>query len=195
MKIILILFLFIQSVHTDPLLDSYILEGEGKYNKAYEVLEPVIQNSSKDYIIQLRAGWIQYLLGNYSQSVIFFQKASVIESSAIEPRIFQLKPLFALGKYREIELVSKSILKLDQKNYTGRSSLAFAFYTLGDYKNAIVYYESLIKDYPTDTEMLLGLGWSYMGQMEKQKANSIFKIVERILPYDERVRMGLKSSQ
>ena len=44
---------------------------------------------------------------------------------------------------------------------------------LQNYKDAEVYYESIVADYPADTEMQIGLGWSYLKQSNKAKAESV----------------------
>ncbi|MCB1144069.1 MAG: tetratricopeptide repeat protein [Leptospiraceae bacterium] len=183
------------SLIADPLLDSYKHEKEGNYIKAFEAIEPILGSSGKDYVIQLRAGWLLYMIGNFSQAVMYFQKASVLNATSLEPRIYQLKPLMSLGKFREVELVAKSILRLDSKNYTARSSLAFSLYSAGDFKNAKIYYESLIQDYPTDTEMIIGLAYSHLNQVEKSKALEYFRMAERLIPWDSRVKLGIEACE
>ena len=78
----------------------------------------------------------------------------------------------------------------DPKNYFARSTLAYANYVLANYAEAEKQYESLIVDYPADTEMQIGLGWSLLKQGNKAKAKTIFAALTKIIPKEERVSSG-----
>ncbi|TGL63059.1 hypothetical protein EHQ58_01005 [Leptospira ognonensis] len=184
-------FLFIPGLlSADAITDSYVFEYKKEYNKAYEILEPASKEDANDYFLQLRMGWLALLKGDYTKSSSFYQKATLIHPNAIEPRIGYVRALLALGQYKQAEVACKTILKLDSKNYFARSNLAYTYYVLSNYSEAEKIYDSIVDDYPADTEMMIGLGWSFLKQNKKAKANEIFSALIKIIPKEERVSSG-----
>ena len=179
-------------IFADDIKESYTQEYKGNYEASYKIMENLINEKPNDYLYQYRAGWVSYMAGKFAQSVSHYTKASVIDAASLEPRIGQLKPLMALGKFREVETVCKSILQLDAKNYTARTTLAYSLYISGDFQSALKYYTEVLKDFPTDIEMLLGVGWSNFKIGKKDKALEAFLKAEKINPWNERVQEGLK---
>ena len=187
-----LIILFTINLSADALKDSYSLEYKGDYEGSLKLMESLISEKPNEYLYQYRAGWVSYMAGKFSQSVSHYSKAVVSEQSSLEPRVGQIKPLLALGKFREVEAVCKSIIQLDSKNYTARTTLAYALYVSGDFQSALKYYLDVLKEYPTDLEMLLGVGWSNFKLGKKDKAYEAFQKAERINPWNERVLEGLR---
>lgn len=192
---VLLLLLSMNILNADALKDSYTQEYNGNYEASYKLMESLVNDKPNDYLYQYRSGWVAYLAGKFSQSLVHYSRAIVIDQSSLEPRIAQFKPLMALGKFREVETMCKSILQLDPKNYSAKSTLAYSLYVSGDFQNALKYYTEVLKDYPTDIEMLLGAGWSHLKLGKKDKATEIFQRAERINPWNDRVIEGLKFSR
>lgn len=193
MKYIFLLFsflLFSDFLNADAVSDSYVFEYKKEYVKAYDVLEPASKEAPNDYFLQLRMGWLALLKGDYTKSSSYYQKATLIYPNAIEPRIGYVRALLALGQYKQVEVACKTILKLDSKNYFARSNLAYTYYVLSNYSEAEKLYDSIVDDYPADTEMMIGLGWSYLKQNKKAKANTVFNVLLKIIPKEERVSSG-----
>lgn len=189
--ILSLLFIFSGSIFSQTLVDSYTAEGAKNYVKTLEIMEKLSKENGNDYFVQLRTGWIALIKGEYSKSSAYYQKAILLAPNAIEPRLGQIRALLALGQYKQVDVACKTVLKLDSKNYIARSTLAYSSYTAGNYKEAEKYYASVAADYPTDTEMLIGLGWSQLKQGNKDKARDTFTNVQKILPSDERISSGL----
>ncbi len=187
-----LIIIFSINLNADALKESYSLEYKGDYEGSYKFMESLISEKPNEYLYQYRAGWVSYMAGKFSQSVSHYSKAIVSEQSSLEPRLGQLKPLLALGKFREVEAVCKSIIQLDSKNYTARTTLAYSLYVSGDFQSALKYYMEVLKEYPTDIEMLLGVGWSNFKIGKKDKAYEAFQKAERINPWNERVLEGLR---
>lgn len=187
---LLILLIFTTQVIADPLIDSYTQEYKKEYAKALETMEELSKNNPNDYFLQLRTGWIALLKGEYTKSSQYYKKSIVLAPNAIEPRIGNVRALLALGNYKQVDVDCRTILKQDSKNYFARSTLAYANYVLANYKEAEKYYESITIDYPADTEMLIGLGWSQLKQGNKAKAKLVFAFLLKIIPNEERVSSG-----
>lgn len=192
MKIIFLLFLmFANNVWTDDLGDSYVYEAKAEYAKALESMDKLTSQYPGEYFYWLRSGWLAYMKGDFSKSNSYYQKATLQLPNSIESRLGQVKALVALGQFKQSDLTSRSILKIDPKNYYARSYIAYGNYAGGNYKEAEKFYESLVSDYPSDLEMNIGLGWTYLKLGKKAQAKSIFEKLGKVLPYDERVTSGI----
>lgn len=195
------LFLFFLSLawttlfSEDLVQDSFVLEYNKNYTEALDILEKACKQNPHDYLAHLRAAWMAYLTGQMEKSLGYYHKAVVLFPGAIEPHLGKLLPLVSMKKYKEIQIAAKTILRMDGKNYIARKNMAFALYMMQDYESAYKYYFELIKDYPADVEILIGLGWTYLRLGEKKKANYVFLGAYRILPADTRVISGLKASK
>ncbi len=188
--LILLLLSLTLGVFADPLADSYQLEANKEFAKSLEVMENLSKESPNDYFIQLRTGWVALIKGDFTKSSQYYKKATLLAPNAIEPRLGNIRALLALGNYKQVDIDCRTILKQDSKNYFARSTLAYANYVLANYKEAEKYYESITNDYPADTEMLIGLGWSQLKQGNKAKAKVVFAFLLKIIPNEERVSSG-----
>jgi tetratricopeptide (TPR) repeat protein len=192
MKKLLLLFVFAMATEilSDSIVDSYTQEAKRDYAKALDTMEGLSKENPNDYFIQLRTGWIALVKGDYTKSASYYQKATLLAPNAIEPRLGNVRALLAQGQYKQVDVACKTILKLDSKNYFARSTLAYTNYVLQNYLDAKGYYESIVADYPADTEMQIGLGWSYLKLGEKGKAKSVFALLKKVIPNEERVTSG-----
>lgn len=187
---LLVILVFVTQIVSDPLTDTYTQEYKKEYAKALETMEELSKNNPNDYFLQLRTGCVALLKGDYTKSSQYYKKSIVLAPNAIEPRIGNVRALLALGNYKQVDVDCRTILKQDSKNYFARSTLAYANYVLANYKEAEKYYESITLDYPADTEMLIGLGWSQLKQGNKTKAKVVFAFLLKIIPNEERVSSG-----
>jgi tetratricopeptide (TPR) repeat protein len=192
MKRLLLLCLFTIAIEIMPntLIDSYTQEAKREYAKALETMESLSKDNPSDYFIQLRTGWVALIKGDFTKSASYYQKAILLAPNAIEPRLGNVRALLALGQYKQVDIACKTILKQDSKNYFARSTLAYTNYVLKNYKDAETYYESIVADYPADTEMQIGLGWSYIQQGKKAEAKAKFASLKKVIPNEERVTSG-----
>ena len=191
-RALLLGLIFPALVWANDVSTSYSLEKKGRYKRALALIEKNAKNDVRNYFLQLRTGWLAYLSGQMGKSQRYYQKAVVLKPDAIEPRMGQLLPLIALGKYKQAQSVARTVLRKDQKNYTARSRMAYALFLAGRYKQAQRYYKSLVKDYPSDGQMLIGLGWAQLRQGKKRDALKTFLRAKKILPANRRVSEGIK---
>ncbi|MDX1959946.1 MAG: tetratricopeptide repeat protein [Leptospiraceae bacterium] len=188
----LTIFLFtITIIKPDELLDSYNLEAKGKYADSLAIMEKLGKSEPSEYLFQLRSGWLSLYTGEYSKSIEYYKKAQVLSPDAIEPKQGMIRAYTGLGNTKQVETVARTILKQDPKNYIGRTNLAYSLYQLGSYKEARKIYESVLSDYPSDLEMILGLGWSYLKEGDKQKSKDAFNRALKISPQNPRAQEGL----
>lgn len=176
----------------DDLQSSYSLEYYGKYADAYALGEKLTAENPKEYFYALRAGWLAYLAGKYSRSLDLYQNALLLKSDALEPRLGQLMPLLALGKYKQVEMTALAVLRTDPKNYTARIKLAYALYLAGDFSRSEKHYADIEADFPSDATVLMGLGWAQLKQGKKSAAQQQFSRVKIIFPDNKYADEGLK---
>lgn len=176
----------------DDLQSSYSLEYYGKYADAYALGEKLTAGNPKEYFFALRAGWLAYLAGKYSRSLDLYQNALLLKSDSLEPRLGQLLPLLALGKYKQLEMTALAILRSDPKNYTARIKLAYALYLAGEFSRSEKQYAELEADFPSDATVLMGLGWAQLKQGKKSPAQQQFNRVKTMFPENKYADEGLK---
>ncbi|NOZ84850.1 MAG: tetratricopeptide repeat protein [Deltaproteobacteria bacterium] len=166
-------------------------ESSGDYSKALKEVMLVLRKSPDDYMANLRAGWLYYLLGKHTDSAIHYRRAVRMAPKAIEPLLGLSLPLVASKKWKEAEDVCKEALRLDSNNYTAKSRLAFTEFSIGKYAEAARLYKDILALYPGNLEMKLGLAWTYLRQGRSKAAKKLFKEVLRINPRNQSALSGL----
>ena len=180
-------------IQADSIKNSYILEAQGKYVQAYKLMNTLSINDSRNYLAHLRAGWLAYLSGYLSKSIYYYRKAIVLAPDAIDPGPGLKLPLIPLGHQKQAQTTGLSILRKDAANLTVRSRLAWSYYLAGNYKRSEIYYKAIIKHYPANGEMHIGLAWALIKQSKKKKARKILNLADKILPGNARVKATYKA--
>jgi tetratricopeptide (TPR) repeat protein len=193
MKLFRIFFILAiyNSIFADDLYDSYVLESKGKYSEALVLVEKLSKSEPNEYLFQIRSAWLSYLNAEYTKSAEYYRKAQVLTPDSIEPKLGLIKVFSALGQFKNVETTCRAILKQDPKNYISRTNLAYSLYQAGNFKEARKIYESVLVDYPADLEMILGQGWSFLKEGEKQKSKESFSRALKISPQNPRAQEGL----
>ncbi|MBI4676502.1 MAG: tetratricopeptide repeat protein [Elusimicrobia bacterium] len=168
---------------------SYGQEARGDILGAIRSIEGLGED---DYLVQLRLGWLHYRLEAFKTSADFYAKAARLAPEAVEPLLGMMLPLQAAGFVGTAIQAGNSVLELDPGNYTALSRLASIHYSRKDYGQAASLYGRLTRLYPTDTEMLLGLGWSLKLRGDKAEAAVIFRRVLVLGPDNPRALAGLR---
>jgi tetratricopeptide (TPR) repeat protein len=180
----------------DPLVlalnTSYTAEAKGDYPAAIKALTSVGSSANSSYIAQLRLGWLNVCAKEYSQSVTYYKKAVQLAPLAIEPLLGQMLAQQLSENTEEAMRTGNAILRRDPNNYTATSRLAWIYYVKRDYKQSIILYRKLVGLYPSDTEMLLGLGFALKYSGEKKEADKQFNTVLLLSPNNTRALEGLK---
>ncbi|MFA6315922.1 MAG: tetratricopeptide repeat protein [Elusimicrobiota bacterium] len=168
---------------------SYGLEARRDLRGAIRAIEGL---GDDDYLVQLRLGWLHYRNEAFKTSADCYARASRLAPGAVEPFLGMMLPLQAAGFIDAALQAGKSALKLDPGNYTAISRMASIQYSRQDYDQAASLYKRLVRLYPTDSEMLLGLGWSLRLGGDKSGAAAVFRDVLVLSPDNPRALAGLK---
>ena len=168
---------------------SYEAEAKQDYEAAIQAL--AIPAAANHYISQLRLGWLGYCNKNYPESISHYNQAVQLAPFALEPLLGLMLPQMAAGKNDDAFRTAQTILRRDPNNYTALSRTAWLLYLRRDYSQAALTYRKLVALYPTDTEMLLGLGYALKMAGERTEATQQFRTVLMLSPDNSRALEGL----
>lgn len=153
---------------------SFAFESQGNYPAAVNSAMTIVNKNAKNYTAHLRVGWLYYLEGLYKESVAFYKKAESLAPAAIEPLEGELLPLMAMKDWSGAEKIALEIRKSDPGNYRAGSRLAYILFSQARYSDAVKMYDEVLKRYPSDLDMKLGLGWTYLRMGNNKKAAEYF---------------------
>lgn len=168
---------------------SYTLETGKKYNEAIEVLKSL--NTSENYPVQLRLGWLLYSAKRYDESVAAYKKAADLMPAAIEPLLALVNPLATQKKWEELEKNHLNILKIDPKNSLTNFRLGQIYYNRKEYAKAEKYFSTSLNLYPFDYDSMLMSGWNYYFLGKYSEAKELFNRVLLYSPFDTSATEGL----
>jgi tetratricopeptide (TPR) repeat protein len=151
--------------------------GRGANEEAAKIVEDdlaILRREPNHYAANLRAGWLNYLLGKYPDANRYYLKAVAAKPNAIEPRLGAILPQMAAGDWLSAEKSARDVLKRAPREYLASSRLAFTLFSLKRFVEAQAQYKEVLEDYPGDVDMMVGLGWTYFHQGLKPQAQEMF---------------------
>ncbi len=138
----------VQDATISAFSSSYKFESYKQYDEAIQALEKVYDVNS--YEINLRLGWLQYLKGEYTASVKYYQKAQTLQPKSVEALLGITYPQAAMSNWTDLAKTYEAILTLDAKNQTANYRLGEIYYNRGDFNTASKYVATVIANYPFD---------------------------------------------
>jgi len=166
-------------------------EAKNDYKNALDVLKKVA-GENNSYLLNMRLGWLYYKNQDYNNSKKYYGSALIQSKSSIEAMLGLTLPLASLEEWDEVQDIYVSILKIDANNYYANLRLGQIFLNKGEYSTAQKYLEKMYLFYPSEYEVNLSLGWTYLYLGEKQKAKQLFNTVLMMSENDESASTGLK---
>lgn len=173
---------------------SYALEAQGNARGALEALDTLAASERAGYLFHLRRAWLLYSVGRYEESITTYRAAETDSPAALEPRLGELLPLLALRRWTEAETRARDVLSRDADNYLANRRLALALYNLGRFEQAEQVYRQVLAGYPSDLEMLSGVGWCAVRRGRREEAAAAFRQVLSVSPEDATARAGLTAA-
>lgn len=170
-------------------------EAQTDYAAALKPLTALGNGTATNYYLQVRLGWLHYNAKNYTESIAAYGKASRLMPFAIEPLLGLLLAQQAAGKTDDALRTAQVALHEDPNNYTALSHTAWLLYLKHDYRAAATTYRKLVALYPTDTEMLLGLGYALKFTGDTKEAAQCFRTVLFLNPSNDRAKEALTPVQ
>jgi len=170
---------------------SYAHEYSGKYSDAIKDLAAVYSDNS--YEINLRLGWLNYLAGNFTEAISYYQRSISIRPLSIKARLGLNYPASAVGNWEKVINQYKYILKIAPNNYTANLRLGQIYLNRKEYKAAARYFELLLSQYPFTYDVIINTAWSYYYQGKQREAKLLFQKVLLIYANDKSAKQGLNS--
>ena len=188
MKIIFVLILLLASLFANSEFESikkqyfksYDYEQMGKYDEAIKVLSPLYQKYSNGYTLNLRFGWLFYLDKKYKDAIKYYQKASLLNTYALNPKLGLIRIYLDTQHYVKAEKVAQELLKIDYYNYYANLYMTNALLSQKKYKAALKNIQKMLAIYPTNVSFLEQLALVYKATNSKY----LQKVYEDILILD-----------
>ena len=133
---------------------SYRYERSQSYADAIKALSPVVTAFPQGYTVNLRLGWLNYLIGSYATARTHYVAAIKTAPDSLEAKLGHTLPLMAQERYDEAEIAAKQVLRIDPSNYLANLRLAFAFRMLKKLDAAEDLLNRMLILYPTDISLL-----------------------------------------
>jgi tetratricopeptide (TPR) repeat protein len=153
--------------------NSYNLEKEGKYADAIRAMQDVPHG----YPLNLRLGWLSYLLKDYVAADSFYQAAIKMSPNSIEARLAAMLPLMAEKRWADAEVAARQIVRADPSNYYANLRLSYVLRWEGKFEQADEVATRMSNLYPTDTSYLLELAFARWGEKQNVAAKKLFNEV------------------
>lgn len=173
------------------LTTSYQLQANADYAGAIQILRSLVDSSPKAYFPRLRLAYLHLLKCEYQNSADAYRAAALLEPAAVEPLLGQQQALMALEHFDDAEKVGREILQRDPKNYTGLSRQAWIQFKRESYAAAADLYQQVLVLYPSDVEMLAGLGYAQLWLGKKSTAEATFRKALAFVPGHAGATAGL----
>ena len=170
---------------------SYSFEYAGKYTEAIQSIKSVYQE--KSYEINIRLGWLNYLSGQFTESISYYTKAEKLQPMSIEAYLGLCYPASAVGNWEQVIQQYDAILKIAPNNYTANLRLGQIYMNRKEYAKASKYLDPLISQYPFTYDVMINTAWNYFYQEKFREAKILFQKVLLIYSTDESALLGLKS--
>ncbi|THB71245.1 MAG: tetratricopeptide repeat protein [Gammaproteobacteria bacterium] len=156
---------------------SYTYEAEGKYQAAAALIEKNLNKSADKEFALIRYAWLNYLLGNYDDSISNYQKAIAINPDSIDAKLGITLPLLASQKYSKTKRYAKQVLEVSPWNYTAHMKIILCEQAQKRWATLKSHTQALIKHYPTDTTLQVFLARAYANLDEGDNAVKTYKKV------------------
>ncbi len=169
--------------------ESYSLEYKGDYTGAIAKIKAVYRPESYEH--NLRLGWLNYMAGNFNESISFYSKALKLMPYSEEAKFGIIYPYSALGKWSVVEEYYKKILEASPNNTVALYKLGMIYYGRADYLTAYKYFKKVVDLYPFSHDGLLMYAWTNYKLKKYREAKILFYKVLMLNPEDSSAKEGL----
>lgn len=153
---------------------SYRYETAGNYKDAFRALFPVYKQYPSSYTVNLRFGWLNYLMKNHADAAAYYQTAEKALPTSLEPKLGLAAVYLAQEEWEKAEEKCNEILKTDYYNYYGNLRLALALQGQKKYAQAESVARKMLAILPTDVTFLNTLAVNLYLQGKYEEAYSLF---------------------
>ena len=161
---------------------SYRYERSQNYADAIKALSPVVSAYPQGYTVNLRLGWLNYLIGSYATARTHYETAIKTAPDSLEAKLGHTLPLMAQERYDEAEVAAKQVLRIDPSNYLANLRLAFAYRLLKKLDAAEDLLNRMLILYPTDISLLTEYALIKVARKQNPDAKRVFNDILTLDP-------------
>ncbi|MEW5692709.1 MAG: hypothetical protein AB1765_05385 [Candidatus Hydrogenedentota bacterium] len=154
--------------------ESYKYEATTNYIDAFRVLVPVHEKYSQTYTINLRFGWLTYLMKKYKDAEEYYKQAELAAPYSLEAKNGIALVYLAKEEWLKAEEKCNQTLKIDYYNYYANLYLITSYKNQKKYEEAEAIARKMLYVYPTNVTFLTELGIVLFYQGKEEEAYSIF---------------------
>lgn len=149
---------------------SYASESAKDYGKAITDLQPAY--SEGFYEINLRLGWLNYLLKQYTASEKYYRQAMKLKPSSIEAMFGYINPVAAELKWADVFMTYQKVLAVDPNHSLANYRIALMYYYRKEFATAEKHLQKIVERYPFDYDIVLLLAQTKLalGKTSESKA-------------------------
>lgn len=159
----------------EALRQSLALEARGDNAGAARALASQKTRLRKDYLLNLRLGWLGYLQKQYAPALQYYKTAQEARPEAREAQLGQLLVLLALRRYEEVETVAGALLKDDPHHVNTNLRLAMALRLGKQPAEARQVLDRLSTLYPTDPNIKSEAALAALADHDATTAQRLFR--------------------
>ncbi|HRS54147.1 MAG TPA: tetratricopeptide repeat protein [Bacteroidales bacterium] len=171
--------------------NSYSYESRGDYVNAIKQIKNIYDDNSYD--VNLRLGWLNYIAGNFTESISYYEKALKLMPMSEEARMGYVLPASALGNWDAVLNKYLEILKTNPYNTLVLYRVGLIYYGKEQYSQAYSYFEKVVNLYPFSYDGLLMFAWTNLKLGKNREAKALFNKVLLLSPDDTSAKEGLQS--
>lgn len=124
------------------------LEGQFRYQEAVTKLVRALQLNHKDYLVNLRLGWLFYAMGQFANAQRHYEQAQTSEPRALPPRLGLMNIAMKVSNWRQAAEIGTALLQIQPSDYHGNIKMVHTLRSLGEYQRALDIVESYLTIYP-----------------------------------------------
>lgn len=157
--------------------ESYRYERITNYVDAFRVLIPVYNAYPDTYTVNLRLGWLSYLMQKYSDAGEYYKKAEILLPASIEVKIKLVQLYLSREEWIKAESKCNVILSADYYNYWANHYLIHSYFKQKKFTEAETISRKMLYVFPTDVVFLTDLGLALSYQEKNEEAKAVFQSV------------------
>ncbi len=165
------------AAESDIWSESYKYEASGKYEQAAAIIEKNLNSTADKEFALIRYAWLNYLLGNYDDSISNYKKAISLNPDSIDAKIGITLPLLAKQNYSKASRYANQILDISPWNYAAHMKILLCEQGQKRWSSLKNHAQQLVKHYPTDTTLLVFLARAQANTGETNSAKNTYKKV------------------
>lgn len=168
----------------EALRQSYLAESQKDVEGAIRSIASVYNTNPKDFFINMRMAWLNYLKGNFPVAVQHYDKAIAAQPQAVNAIAGKINVFMAQKSWKDAGKLAKDLLKLVPNDYTISMKLVTAYDGAKKYDDGVKFIDSILAHYPESTELLNYKAYFLKESGKKAQSKEVYQRVVAMSPDD-----------